>query len=123
VDVEKGAKRGAVARIDDVGCRDSIEVVRRACAEKLLVAGADLEASRSCECLSRPVRASEAMFAAGYMEGRVWSGLENASSLVWAGEDDLMDVPRAAAEEPISVQAMTAWTPTSSFPRLPWRRP
>lgn len=46
-EVEKGAKRGAVARTEEVGCRrDSTEADRRACTEKL-VAGVALEASKS----------------------------------------------------------------------------
>jgi hypothetical protein len=70
VDVEKGANRGAVARTEDVDCRDSIEFSRRACAEKLLVAGVAFEASNSWECRSRPVRASDAIFAADVTGGK-----------------------------------------------------
>ena len=46
-EVEKGAKRGTVASMVEVGCRHNSEDLRRACAEKLLAEGVALEASSS----------------------------------------------------------------------------
>lgn len=61
--VEKGANRGTAASIEVVDCRERIEEERRACAAKLPEEGTVLAASIICECRSRPIRVTEAIFA------------------------------------------------------------